>query len=158
MADAHGYAEELVNLAHPLGVSAGQVVIDCNDVDALSCERVQVNRARSNQRLALAGAHLGDGALVQHQPAHELDIEVALLKRPLGGFAYSSESGRDEVVERLASLELGPEFFCLGPQLVVGQGLEFGLERIDGGDLGPVTLQPTVVGRAKRPASSRCRT
>jgi hypothetical protein len=43
---AHGQAEELVDLAHPLGVAAGQVVVDRDQVDAPAGERVQVERQR----------------------------------------------------------------------------------------------------------------
>ena len=153
--DADGHAEKFVDLAHPLGVAAGEVVIDRDDVNALSGKRVQINRGGGDQRLALAGAHLGDRAFVQHEPADELDIEVALLEGSLGGFAHGGESGRDQIIERLASLELGPELIRLGAQLLVGQRREFGLERIDGGDPGPVALQPPVVGRAKDPLHHR---
>ncbi len=149
--DADGHTEELINLTHPLGVAAGKVVIHRDDVDALAGERIQINRGRGDQRLALASAHFGNRALVQHEPAHELDIEVALLERPLGGLAHGGESGRNEIVERLAGLEFSPQFFCLRAQLIVGQGLEFGLQRIDGGDRGPVAFEPAVVGRAKDP-------
>ena len=121
--DADGHAEELVDLTHPLGVAAGKVVVHRDDVDALSGESVQINGGRGDERLALAGAHFGDRAFVQHQPAHELDIEVTLLERPLGGFTHGGEGWRNEIVERLAGFEFGPEFFRLGAQLIVAQRL-----------------------------------
>ena len=36
-----------------------------------------------------------------------------------------------------------------GAQLLVGEALDLGLERVDGGDPGPVALDPPVVGRAE---------
>jgi hypothetical protein len=39
-------------------------------------ERVEVRRQRGHQRLALAGGHLGDRALVQHHAADQLHVEV----------------------------------------------------------------------------------
>jgi hypothetical protein len=45
-------------------------------VHALAGQRVEVDRQRRHQRLALAGAHLGDLAVVQHHAADELDVEV----------------------------------------------------------------------------------
>ena len=115
----------------------------------------EIDGGRGDERLALAGAHFGDRALVQHQPAHELDIEVTLLERPLGGFTHGGESGRNEIVERLAGLEFSPQFFGLGAQLIVAQGRDFGLERIDLGDFGPIAFDTAVVGRAKDPLHDR---
>ena len=76
--DADGKAEEVVDLAHPFGVAAGQVVVDGDDVDALAGERIEVDRKRCHQRLAFAGLHLGDVALVQHHAADQLHVEMAL--------------------------------------------------------------------------------
>ena len=58
--DADRHAEELVDLAHPLGVAAGEVVVDGDDVDALAGERVEIDGKRGDERLAFAGLHLGD--------------------------------------------------------------------------------------------------
>ena len=80
-------AEEAVDPAHPLGVEAGQVVVDRDEVDALAAEPVEVGRQRRDERLALAGLHLGDPAEVQGGAAHQLDVEVALADDPLGGLA-----------------------------------------------------------------------
>ena len=124
--DADGHSEELVNLTHPLEVAAGEVIVHRDDMDALAGERIEINRGRGDERLALAGAHFGDCALVQHQPAHELDIEVTLLERPLRGFAHSGERWRNEIIQRLAGLEFRPELLCLGAQLIVAQGRELG--------------------------------
>jgi hypothetical protein len=67
-----------VHPAHPLGVAAGEVVVDRDDVDALAVEGVEVGRQRAGEGLALAGAHLGDVAHVQRGAAHDLDVEVPL--------------------------------------------------------------------------------
>ncbi len=61
---ADGQAEEAVDAAHPVGVALGQVVVDGDDVHALAGQRVQIGRQRRDQRLALAGAHFGDLAVV----------------------------------------------------------------------------------------------
>ncbi len=62
-------AKEVVDLPHPFGVAAGQIVIHGNHVDALASQRVEVNRKRRHKRLAFSGFHLGDVAFVQHHPA-----------------------------------------------------------------------------------------
>ena len=74
---ADGEAEGGVDRAHPLGVAAGEVVVDGDDVDALAGERVEHDGERAGQRLALAGLHLGDRAGVEDHAADHLDVEVA---------------------------------------------------------------------------------
>ena len=98
--DAGGHAEEAVDLAHPFGVALGEVVVDGDDMDALAGERVEIDRERGDQRLAFAGLHLGDVALVQHHAADQLDVEMALAERALGGLAHGGEGRDQKVVER----------------------------------------------------------
>ena len=88
---ADGEAEEIVDAAHPLGVAPRQVVVDRDDVDAAAGQRVEHRRQRRDQGLALAGFHLGDSALMEHHAADQLDVEVALAERALGGFAHHRE-------------------------------------------------------------------
>ena len=75
--DADRQAEEAVDLAHPLGVAFGEVVVHRDDVNAAAGKRVQVAGKRRDQRLAFAGLHLGDLALVEHDPADHLHVKVA---------------------------------------------------------------------------------
>ena len=91
--------QELVDAAHPLGVALGEVVVDGDDVHAAARERVEVDGKRGNQRLALAGLHLGDLALVQDHAADHLHIEVALAQRAPGRLADGGEGGDEELVE-----------------------------------------------------------
>ena len=73
--EADGEAEKGVDLAHPACVAAGQVVVDGHDVDALAGQGVQVDGHGGRERLALAGLHLRDLALVQRYAAHDLHVE-----------------------------------------------------------------------------------
>ena len=152
---AGGQAEEAVDLAHPVGVAAGEVVVDGDDVDALAGERVEIDRKRRDQRLAFAGLHLGDVALVQHHAADQLDVEMALAEGALGRLAHGGEGRHQEVVERLAVGELLAEFGGAGLQRLVGQRGEFGLQRVDGVDAGLISLDPPVVGGAEKLAGER---
>ena len=115
--------EEAVDAAHPLGVEAGQVVVDRDEVDALAAEAVEVGGQRRDERLALAGLHLGDPAEVQRRAAHQLDVEVALADDPDGGLAHDGERLDGEVVEVGAVVEALAELGGLGLQLVVGEPL-----------------------------------
>ena len=125
-----------VDLAHPLGVAAGEVVVDGDDVDALAGERVEIDRQRRDQRLAFAGLHLGDGAFVQHHAADELHVEMALAQRALGRLAHGGEGREQDVVERLARRELARGIAGCGPAAPRRESAELRLQSVDGRDLG----------------------
>jgi hypothetical protein len=88
--------------SHPLGVAVGQIVVDRDDVDALAGQRIEVGGQRGDQRLAFAGAHFGDLAVVQDHAADQLHIEVAHAEGALAGLAHDREGLRQERVQRLA--------------------------------------------------------
>ncbi len=98
--DADGEAEEAVDLAHPFGVALGEVVVHRDDVDAAAGERVQVGGQGGDQRLAFAGLHLGDLALVQDGAADDLHVEVAHADDAFAGFAHDGESFGQQGIER----------------------------------------------------------
>ena len=155
---AGGEAEEAVDLRHPGGVAGGQVVVDGDDVDALAGQRVEVDGQRRDERLALAGLHLGDPALVQHHAADQLHVEMALAERAPRRLAHGGEGGHEEVVERAPLRELLAELAGAVAQRLVGERLDLGLERVDGLDAAGVALDRPVVGRAKNLAGDRAET
>src|SRR5207248_831466 len=75
--NANRQAEKTVKLAHPFRVAFGEVVVDSDDVNAASTERVQINRESGDQGLAFTGLHFRNLALVQHHSADQLHVEVA---------------------------------------------------------------------------------
>ena len=105
-----------MDLAHPLGVAAGQVVVHRDEVDALAGEPVEVDGQRRHEGLALAGLHLGDPAEVQGGAAHQLHVVVALADDALGGLADDGERLDQQVVEVLAVVEPLAELGGLGLQ------------------------------------------
>ena len=119
----HGQAHEAIDLAHPLGVTLGQIVVHGDDVDALSGQGVQIGGQGGHQGLALAGAHLGDAALVQHDAAHHLDPIGAQPQHAPRGLAAGGKGLGQDVVQGLAVGQTGLELGGLGLELGVGQGL-----------------------------------
>ena len=97
--DADGEAEEAVDLAHPLGVALGEIVVDGDDVDAVAGEGVEVAGEGGDEGLAFAGLHLGDLALVEDHAADHLDVEVAHADDAAAGFADYGEGFGEDVVE-----------------------------------------------------------
>ncbi len=131
--DADLHPEEAVDLPHPVGVAPGEVVVHGHEVAAVAGQRVQVEGQRRDERLALAGLHLGDPAEVECGATHDLDIEVALAERALGRLPHRSERLGEHVVEHLDALFLrvalrqpAPELVRHRPQRLVGARLHLG--------------------------------
>ena len=91
-------------------------------MDAASTQGVEHDRQRRGQRLALAGAHLGDGAVVEHHAADELHVEVAHAHRALAGLADERETLGQQMVEARAALRPRAQF--------VGSFAKFGVARV----------------------------
>ena len=124
--------------AHPLGVALGEVVVDGDEVHALAGERVEVERQRGDEGLALTGLHLGDPAEVQRRAAHHLDVEVALAERARGRLADGGERLGEQVVEEIdlgvvvgRLVEALAEVARERAELGVGASLHLRLERAD---------------------------
>ena len=80
-----------MHLAHPFGITPGQVVVHRHHMDAAAGEGIEVRRQRRHQGLAFPGLHLGDLAVVQDHPAQQLHIEVAHAEHALTGLAHDRE-------------------------------------------------------------------
>ena len=72
-------------------------------MDALAGQRVEVGGESGDERLAFAGLHLGDHALVQGDAADDLHVEVAHAHSAIGSLAHHGKRVGQQVVERLAS-------------------------------------------------------
>ena len=143
--DSDAHAEEVIYLPHPFGVALGEIVVDGDDMHAFALERVEIDRERRDQRLAFAGAHLGDAALVQHHAADQLHVEMALAERALRRLAHRGEGGHEQIVERLAGGELLAELLRAGAQRLVRERGDLGLQRVDRLDFRLIGLQPAFV-------------
>ena len=62
---AYAQAEELIQRAHPVGVTTGQVVVHRDHVHALAGQCIEVDREGRHEGFTLTGTHLGDLAFVQ---------------------------------------------------------------------------------------------
>ena len=115
-------------------------------MNAASSQRVQVGRESRHEGLTFAGAHLGNLALVQHESADHLHVEVAHAGRALARFADQGKRlGQDFVQHFLFAIpaivfvarvfngigDLGFEESRALAQLFVGKLLNLRLEVID---------------------------
>ena len=129
--EADREAEVAVELAHPLAVAAREVVVDRNHVDTLSCERIEVDRRRRDERLALARTHLSDAALVEADAADQLHVEMAHAENTPRALAHDRERLGQDLLHRHALCKLLAKFPCIARQLVVREIHHRGLKRVD---------------------------
>ncbi len=85
--DADRQPQEMIDGAHPAGITAGQVIVDRDQVDPLPGQRIQIKGTGRHQGFAFARPHFSDLALVQHDPAHKLHVVRPLADRPFGSFS-----------------------------------------------------------------------
>ncbi len=136
--NADGEPQEGVELAHPLGVALGQIVVDGHDMHAAPGERVEIDRESRHQGLAFAGLHFGDLALVQHHAADQLHVEVAHVEHAPSGFAHHREGFVQNLVQHL-----GHQAVALGLQLLGAIGATVGVVGgILGVEFGQLLLHP----------------
>ncbi len=148
--DADGQAEKTIDLAHPLGVAPGEVIVDRDHVHSVAGQCIEINGEGRDQRLAFAGLHLGDHAAMQYNTAHQLHVEMALPQGALRRLPHGRESVDQDVVELGPIGELLLELLGPCPQLVIGHRFELRLQFVDGGDDRPQALDVTVIGGAEQ--------
>ena len=140
---ADGHAERLIDRGHPFRISARQVVVDGHQVYALGLQavlalarlahgqRVEHDRKRRRKRLALAGLHLGDLAVVQRHRADHLHVEVAHAHLALACLAHDGEALGQQRVQRLAVARALAQRVHALAQFGLGVVFELGLEGVD---------------------------
>ena len=147
--DAHAQAQKVVEPTHPLRVSVGQIIVDRDHMHALAAQGIEVDRQCGGQGFALAGAHLGNLALVQGNTTHHLHIKVAHFHDTLGALAHHGKCLRQQVVQTFTSLEALFELVGFGPQNVVVQGGQAAFQSVDALNGFAVLLEEPVVAAAK---------
>ena len=68
---------------------------------------------------------------MQDDPADQLDVEVTLAEHPPGRLSHHGEGFLQQLVQGLAAPEALAELDGLGPQRLVAQRLDPGLEAVD---------------------------
>jgi hypothetical protein len=129
--DTDPQPEELVQGSHPLCIATGKIVVHGYHVHRSARERIQVGGQRRHQRLALAGAHLGDLALVQGHATDQLHVEVAHAKGATPRLAGHGKRLGQQAVEGLAVGQARAELVGLRRQGDVIECLQRFLERVD---------------------------
>ncbi len=147
--DADGEPEEAIDASHPVRVALGEVIVDRDDVHAPSAQGVEICRKRSDERLALAGLHFSDLAVVQHHAADELHVEDPHLQRSLPRLPDDGERFRQHGVKLLAVADALAQRDGTRAQLVVGERRRRRLQGVDLADDLSVLLEQALVTAAE---------
>ncbi len=127
-----GEAEEPVDRPHPFRVPLRQIVVHGDEMHAPPRQGVQDDREGGDERLPLAGPHLGgDLPLVQHHPAHELDVEVPHGEDALAGLSDGGENLGEKVVKGFPHRKPLTELRRARGETVVREIRHRRLERVD---------------------------
>ncbi len=88
----------MVELPHPLGITFGEIIVDGDEMDPLTFERIQVDGERRYQGLPFAGFHFGDAATVENHAADQLHVEMPHVELAARHFpAHGKRFGQDVV-------------------------------------------------------------
>ena len=126
-----GQSQPAVDLAHLFRVTLCKVVVDGDNMDALSGQRIQVNRQGGNQCLTFTGLHLSDTTLMQHDTADNLHREVLHAQHPPCSLAAGSKCFRQDVIQRLSVAQTLLELWSHRFQLLVGHFGKLFVQRKD---------------------------
>ena len=129
--DARGQAQRMVELSHPLGVTFGKIVIDGDQMDPFSFERIQIDGKRRHQGLSFAGFHFGDAATMENHAADQLHVEMPHVEFAARHFpAHGKRFGQD-VVQCPTCFQLLLEILSFIGQGLIGKWGEPALQAVD---------------------------
>ena len=144
-----GEAQEAVDRAHPVRIALRQVLVDRDDVHALAAQRVQVGRQRRHEGLALAGAHLGDLALVQGDAADQLHVEVAHLEGAARRLAHHRKGLRQQLIEARAGFSRSRNSSVLARSCSSVSALIAVFELVGGAHIAAIALDEPLIAAAE---------
>ena len=149
--ERHRQAEPLIERRHPLRVAPRQVVVEGEDVDAAAGERIERRRHHRRQRLALAGLHLDDRALVHGEGGDDLLVEGPHAEEVARQLARQREELGSQRHQRLAGRRGVAHASGASAQLRHGQRGHLRTERADLAERRVVASQVEQHRRAAQP-------
>ena len=120
-----------MNLTHPLRVTLGQIIVDCDDTYALSFKSVQICRKCTDESLTFTGSHLSDTSLMQDDATDQLNMEVFHSQNTSRSFAHDRIGFGKNVIEGLSARETVLEFRCLCLQFFIRERQHIGAKCLD---------------------------
>ena len=112
--DADTQAEKAIKRPHPLGITAGQIVVHGHDMHPLARKCIQINWQGGGQGLAFTGTHFSNLALMQGNTTDQLNVKMAHAHDTFRSLANCSECLGQKLIQRCALAQAQPEFIGLG--------------------------------------------
>ena len=128
---AHGESQEIVDASHQIRLVLRQIIVHCNNVNALTGQCTQVRRHSRDERLTFTSFHFCDIASVQSNTTHDLNVEGTLTQGAPCCFANGCESLNQDVIQGFAFIEALFKFLCFSAQFLIGEGFKVFLKSIN---------------------------
>ena len=100
-------------------------------MNTASGQGIEISRQRRGEGLTFTRLHFGDLVVIEYHAAHQLDIEMAHAKHPLGSFTHCGKRFWQELIQGFTLFNTSAEFDRLGLQIRIAQRLESRLHGID---------------------------
>ena len=81
---ARGHAKGAIDLAHPLAVATCEIIVDRDDMNAFSGQRIEIGRKGCHKGFTFAGFHFRNIAFMQENTPHQLHVKGAQAQGPPG--------------------------------------------------------------------------
>ena len=120
--------EKTIHLSHPLGVTAGKIIVYRNDMDPLSRNRIEIGRKGCDEGFSFAGFHFADSSLMKNYSADYLYRIMLHSEHTPSSLAANSKCFGQHTVKRLARRISFLEFGSFFSQLLVGKRCHLGFE------------------------------
>ena len=139
----------MIDRPHLLQAEFREVIVGRDQMHAFARQRIQIEGQGSDQRLTFTRFHFGDLALVEHDPADQLHVKMALADSPDGGFTHERERLRQNIIQRFALCQPRFKFVGFGAQLIVAERLHFRFQGVDLFHDFTVTVEFALIGIAE---------
>ena len=99
-----GDSQQIIHRSHPISVALCQIIVDSNDMNAFTAQRIEVRRRYARQRLSFTGLHFGDLSVVQDDSAHQLNVVMAFAEFAPRRFPNQGKRFRQQGIQRFSLL------------------------------------------------------
>ena len=99
---AHREPQTHVKRAHPLHISASQIVVHRHNVNALTFNRIQVGWKGRHERLSFPGDHFSNRTAVQHHATDQLHIVMPHVQEAFPRFPTDGKGLDKNIVKSFA--------------------------------------------------------
>ncbi|OPY12286.1 MAG: hypothetical protein A4E66_01181 [Syntrophus sp. PtaB.Bin001] len=117
---AYGQSQEIINRAHPFGVTSCEIIVYSDQVRAFPFQGIEIHRHRCGKGLPFTGLHLRNFTFMQNHSADNLNIKGAHLHGPPCNFANHSKSFGKDIVQTGSIVQFLSKIWCFRLEFRIG--------------------------------------